>query len=267
MCMENEIKISNEKNINESIIIEKPKGKKFKTESGIFVFLFIFSFAFLTSLYFLNIFITPIKVVGASMQPTINTQIINDEDEQHCDIVYFKKSDNYNHGDIIIMSNPNKKYVDRHDVNFMIKRIIACEGDTIKFIPKSTTPAILINSPIYYSVEVYNENQELILSEENYIKEEMYYKNNEENYYYSLSFNTFGQIFTALKNGRITEITIPKDQYFVMGDNRNNSTDSRVFGCVDFEDINGSVRLQIEYGETLLQTIFEKMKLLLERCL
>lgn len=35
------------------------------------------------------------------------------------------------------------------------------------------------------------------------------------------------------------EITIPEGQVFVMGDNRNNSTDSRIFGAIEIDDIIG----------------------------
>lgn len=46
----------------------------------------------------------------------------------------------------------------------------------------------------------------------------------------------------------ITELgydKIPKDCYFVMGDNRNNSSDSRIIGCVKKENIEGSASLVI----------------------
>ena len=251
----------------ESLIDQQKHEKKFKTESSLFVFLLVFSLAFLLSFYFLNIYVTPIKVVGASMQPTINTQITSDTDEKHCDIVYYKAQSIYNRNDIIIMSNPNQKYIDDSEVNYLIKRIIAVGGDTIKFIPQSDSPAYLNNSKIYYTIEVYNNKGKKVLSDEEYIKEEMYYSNSEHNYLLSLAFDTFSQIFTALKNGLSTKITIPENTYFVMGDNRNNSTDSRVFGYVDKSDISGTVKLCVPYGQTLIQALFNNSNLNLARCI
>lgn len=42
-----------------------------------------------------------------------------------------------------------------------------------------------------------------------------------------------------------TKVTIPKDYYFVMGDNRSDSIDSRIIGCISEEDIMGTTSLII----------------------
>lgn len=44
-------------------------------------------------------------------------------------------------------------------------------------------------------------------------------------------------------------VTLQEDQYFVLGDNRNNSTDSRAFGVVLRSDIFGKVLFRMQKGE------------------
>jgi len=39
------------------------------------------------------------------------------------------------------------------------------------------------------------------------------------------------------------EITVPEGSVFVLGDNRNQSTDSHILGCIAIDDIRGKVQV------------------------
>ena len=53
--------------------------------------------------------------------------------------------------------------------------------------------------------------------------------------------------------------TLGSDKYFCMGDNRNNSTDSRYFGAVDAKDIQGKVVIHVKHGESLFTVIWKRI--------
>ena len=112
---------------------EKPKFEGFKTNTFLFTFLWIFGVVFLSIFFMFNIYLKPIDVLGLSMYPTINASCDSDDDDNHNDMVYYREKDSYTYGDVVIISNERQQYVKNQDVSFLIKRVIACPGDTITF--------------------------------------------------------------------------------------------------------------------------------------
>jgi signal peptidase I len=47
------------------------------------------------------------------------------------------------------------------------------------------------------------------------------------------------ETFSLMENAGLAEeeLTVPEDSVFCLGDNRNNSTDSRIIGCISYSDI------------------------------
>lgn len=125
------------------------------------------------------------------------------------DRLILNKVDSIERFDVVVFPAPDapeKQY---------IKRIIGLPGDTIRF-----------------------EDDVLYLNGE--AVEEEYLAKAKENL-------TPGENFTedfslATKTG---EETVPEGSYFVMGDNRQNSKDSRVFGFVDASSVNGTANFRI----------------------
>ena len=134
---------------------------------------------------FIKVFIvSPIRVNGESMNPTLN-----DKDIMLLDEVSYRFS-NINRFDIVVI---------RRGKEFLIKRIIGLPGEKVKY----SDGKLYINGK--------------------YVKEN--FKHNE--------------------TGDFSTVTLGKNEYFVMGDNRVNSTDSRIFGAVSRDEIEGKTSLTI----------------------
>lgn len=245
----------------------KENKKGFFTEGGIFSILSIFAVAFLISFFVFQVFMVPIKVVGSSMQPTLNMQIESETDENHSDIVYYHKQKSYKNDDIVIIENKNKAYVNNSSVNFIIKRIIACPGQTITFFVTDTDTSEFLNTVYYYDVLVKDKNGNVINLDDSYLSSKNKMKFSESDYLYLSTSNEspiLAEIYKGLMNEYSTNahtysITLGKNEYFVMGDNRNNSEDSRYFGTVKNNTIAGKVLLQVDYGKNVWQAIWKKI--------
>lgn len=205
-------------------------------------FVVFFGIYFVFTIFFNNVFLTATPVQGASMYPTINKQYTLSQNQNDMDVAYIFNTKNVDRGDIVTFTANNYTGQDK----IYIKRIIAKEGDTIQFVKKSEAFNTSIES--FVKCDVFLNGQKL---NENYILEDTLIQLSG----YDYSNNEF---YRNLANGITT--TVPKDHYFVMGDNRNNSTDSRYFGFVNKNDICGKMVILVESGHTIFYGIYHSIK-------
>lgn len=126
--------------------------------------------------------VTPIRVDGESMSPTLDTG----------EILLLKKYDkSIERFDIVVVNYNGTK---------IIKRVIGLPGESVE----------------YKGGNLYINGEEVI--------------------------EDFITVSTADFNlNKLDFETIPNGYYFVVGDNRNNSTDSRILGLISYDEILGTV--------------------------
>ena len=143
-----------------------------------YIILFIFAFLFVRFFGFAT-------VSGRSMYPTLKDN----------DYLLISKKSKPSKNDIVVIKRSG-------DTKYLVKRVIATSGDTLKFDSNN----IYIN--------------------DSKLKER--YLNSEEEILYTDS-----------------SVTIGDNCFYVLGDNRNHSGDSRIFGEVSREEIKGVVKLNL----------------------
>ena len=130
-------------------------------------------------------------------------------------------------GDVVVFKTPENNRTD------YIKRVIALPGDKIKII----NGVIFINNN-----EIYRKRLD------DFIDTDFNVKNKRVRKYKEFFFNLEVDILDITDNGiadNTKEFVIPEDHFFVMGDNRDNSQDSRFInsvGFIPFENLVGKAR-------------------------
>ncbi len=128
--------------------------------------------------------ITPVRVDGSSMYPTLNGG----------EIMILNKLGKINRLDIVVVKTESEDNI--------IKRVIGMPGETVE-----------------------------LKDEKIYINDEEF----EDTYGFGTTYNT----------NSMPKVLLKDDEYFVMGDNREVSLDSRVLGPINKKDIKGTTSLVI----------------------
>ncbi len=119
------------------------------------------------------------------------------------------------YGDIIVFQYPNNK-----KINY-IKRVVALPGDNIEY----------VNKELRVNGKTYRQKPEIMFpSSSEYSIDDVYKEKN-----FSSSYN----ILKSQAPSQNFKYTVPVNSYFVLGDNRDNSNDSRYWGPVPYENIIG----------------------------
>lgn len=218
----------------------------FLTKKWIFWVVFVFNFFVLFYTFISLSVVKCIKVVGISMQPTINASVTSDTDEYHCDYVYYTNLKKPTLDSVVVVSNKQNKYVSpsNRDVDYLIKRIVALENQKIVFFKEET-----FKSDLCYSFVVEDKNGNQIDTSNFFSVNNMSYTKTQFDNFKN-EYPTFNEIFSAVDEYGTYELTVSEGCAFVMGDNRNSSLDSRFFGEISMSDIDGVVVAQVTYGTT-----------------
>ncbi len=229
--------------------------------------LVVFAIGFLSFIFVFEIYLTPMYIVGKSMQPGINAAATSATDKTHTDLIYYRPVNNYTNNDIVVVNSVN--YLASDEVSSIIKRVIAKPGDTITFdLEEGTTYHSATYIRIPYEIKLNGSTlTESYLNEENcylYCSVTLAgeYDDSEDYTFLKALYNSVKKVIpvgSTYTNAGEYSYTLAEDEYFICGDNRNNSTDSRYFGPVKKQDIMGKVKIHVPYGSNLFVGIWKSI--------
>ena len=135
-------------------------------------------------------------------------------------------------GDIIIFTPP-----EAGQENLYIKRVVGLPGDRISFQGKQ----FVLNGTPIQKQELFNSDRDTIVQDRGFDPEDRYDRSKLHVYKETLG----DRAYTVLEDDSFEainapqDIVVPEDHFFVLGDNRDDTRDSRVFGVISFNSIRG----------------------------
>jgi len=131
-------------------------------------------------------------------------------------------------GDIVVFKYPKDESI------LYVKRVIGLPGDEIQVLENE----VYLNGKVVSTEPVGQEKRKELLElfGSKYQKDKISFRKNsfgEKSFYTAVDASAPAYLFNSRK------VTVPKGQYFMMGDNRNHSSDSRFWGFVPFKLIQG----------------------------
>lgn len=148
-----------------------------------------------------NLLILPSKVSGTSMMETYS-----DGDRVFVNLY----NPSYKVNDVVVY-NTNKDNPNSNNSSLIIKRIVALKGDKV-------------------SLLLYENQYVLYINDEKYI--------NQYNEEYTIHYSSNSKLFDQLNN---LTYTLKEDEVFLLGDNSENSLDSRQTGILSIDNLVGKV--------------------------